>query len=139
MYKRQVLGGALWAIVPGLLKALFNVHEVVSSLMMNWIAYWTVYYTVPKYFKGEYLETESRMLPETATLRVDWLSDLFGGSYINLGIILALVAVFIVWFILNRPVLNAKATESPVSINGVAVAIVLPILSIFINPPLNKN
>ena len=101
-----ILGGALWAIVPGLLKALFNVHEVVSSIMMNWIAYWTIYYTVPKYFKGEYLETESRMLPETATLRVKWLSDLFGGSYINLGIILALVAVFVVWFILNKTVLG---------------------------------
>ncbi len=101
-----ILGGALWAVVPGLLKALFNVHEVVSSIMMNWIAYWTIYYTVPKYFKGEYLETESRMLPETATLRVKWLSDLFGGSYINLGIILALVAVFVVWFILNKTVLG---------------------------------
>ena len=101
-----ILGGALWAIVPGLLKALFNVHEVVSSIMMNWIAYWTIYYTIPKYFKGEYLETESRMLPETATLRVKWLSDLFGGSYINLGIILALVAVFVVWFILNKTVLG---------------------------------
>lgn len=101
-----ILGGALWAVVPGLLKALFNVHEVVSSIMMNWIAYWTIYYTVPKYFKGEYLETESRMLPETATLRVKWLSDLFEGSYINLGIILALVAVFVVWFILNKTVLG---------------------------------
>lgn len=101
-----ILGGALWAVVPGLLKALFNVHEVVSSIMMNWIAYWTIYYTVPKYFKGEYLETESRMLPETATLRVKWLSDLFGGSYINLGIVLALIAVFIVWFILNKTVLG---------------------------------
>ena len=59
-----------------------------------------------KYFKGEYLETESRMLPETATLRVKWLSDLFGGSYINLGIILALIAVFVVWFILNKTVLG---------------------------------
>jgi simple sugar transport system permease protein len=101
-----ILGGALWAVVPGLLKALFNVHEVVSSIMMNWIAYWTIYYTVPKYFKVEYLETESRMLPETATLRVKWLSDLFGGSYINLGIILALIAVFVVWFILNKTVLG---------------------------------
>ena len=39
---------------------------------------------------------------------------------------------------LNNPVLNAKATESPVNINGVAVAIVLPILSRFFSPPLNK-
>ena len=67
-----IIGGALWAIVPGVLKAKFNVHEVVSSIMMNWIAYWIVYYMVPQYFKGEFLETESRMLPEAATLRVEW-------------------------------------------------------------------
>lgn len=101
-----ILGGALWGLVPGILKAKFNVHEVVSSIMMNWTAYWIVYYMVPQYFRGEFLETESRMLPETATLRVDWLSNIFGGSYINLGILLALTAVGIIWFILNKTVLG---------------------------------
>ena len=52
------LGGALWGLVPGWLKAKFNVHEVVCTIMMNWIAYWSVYYIVPAYFKGAYLETE---------------------------------------------------------------------------------
>ena len=101
-----VLGGALWATVPGLLKAKFNVHEVVSSIMMNWIAYWVVYYVVPQYFKGEFLETESRMLNDAATLRVNWLTNIFKGSYINLGIFLALIAVLIIWFILNKTVLG---------------------------------
>jgi general nucleoside transport system permease protein len=101
-----VIGGALWGIVPGLLKAKFNVHEVVSSIMMNWTAYWIVYYMVPKYFKGEFLETESKMLPEAATLRVEWLSNIFKGSYINLGIFLAIIAVLIIWFILNKTVLG---------------------------------
>ncbi len=40
--------------------------------------------------------------------------------------------------ILNNPVLNAKATESPTSIKVVAVAMVLPMRSIFIKPPRNK-
>ena len=101
-----VIGGALWGLVPGVLKALFNVHEVVSSIMMNWIAYWIVYYMIPKYFQGEFLETESRMLPEAATLRVQWLSDIFKGSYINLGIFLAIITVLIIWFILNKTVLG---------------------------------
>ena len=101
-----ILGGALWAIVPGALKAKFNVNEVVSSIMMNWIAYWVVYYMVPQYFKGEFLETESKMLPEAATLKVEWLSEIFKGSYINLGIFLALLAVFIIWFTLNKTVLG---------------------------------
>ena len=38
-----MLGGAVLGIVPGLLKAKFNVHEVVSSIMMNWIANWVVF------------------------------------------------------------------------------------------------
>ena len=101
-----ILGGAIWGIVPGILKAKFNVHEVVSSIMMNWIAYWIVYYMVPQYFKGEFLETESKMLPEAATLKVQWLSDIFKGSYINLGIFLAIITVLIIWFILNKTVLG---------------------------------
>ncbi|MBQ6820424.1 MAG: ABC transporter permease [Clostridium sp.] len=101
-----ILGGALWAVVPGFLKAKFNVNEVVSSIMMNWTAYWIVYYMVPQYFKGEFLETESKMLSDAATLRVEWLSKIFKGSYINLGIFLALIAVLIIWFVLNRTVLG---------------------------------
>lgn len=98
--------GALWAAVPGILKALFNVHEVVSTIMMNWIAYWTVYYLVPAYFKGEFLETESMKIPSSASLRVDWMTDIFGGSYVNLGLLLALGAILAVAFILNRHTLG---------------------------------
>ncbi|WP_456275435.1 ABC transporter permease [Bacillus sp. AK128] len=100
------VGGALWAYVPGLLKAKFNVHEVVSTIMMNWIAYWTVYYTIPAYFKGEFLETESAKLPDAATLKVPFLSELFAGSYINMGIFFGIVAVIIIAFIIDRTTLG---------------------------------
>ncbi len=95
------LGGALFAFVPGILKALFNVNEVVSCIMMNWISYWLVYYTIKAYFKGN-METESRLLPNSATLRAPWLSSLFGDSYINLGLFVAIVATLIIAFILNK-------------------------------------
>jgi simple sugar transport system permease protein len=101
-----ILGGAIWAAVPGLLKAKFNVNEVVSGIMMNWIGYWTIYYVVPAYFKGESLETESRRIPEAASLHEKWLSDLFSGSYVNIGLIIAIVTVIIIWFILNKTVLG---------------------------------
>ncbi|MCH1623722.1 ABC transporter permease [Ferdinandcohnia quinoae] len=100
------IGGALWAFIPGLLKAKFNVHEVVSTIMMNWIGYWTVYYVVPGYFKGEFLETESKQLPEAASLRVPFLSDMFQGSYINLGLFIAVVAVIVIGFIINKTTLG---------------------------------
>jgi len=99
------LAGALWAFIPGLLKAKFNVHEVVSTIMMNWIAYWTIYYLVPQYFKGN-TETESKNLPDSATLKMHWLSDLFGGSYINFGLFIAAIMVIVIAFIINRTVLG---------------------------------
>ncbi|MBN2656269.1 MAG: ABC transporter permease [Spirochaetales bacterium] len=99
------IGGGLWALVPGLLKARFNVHEVVSTIMMNWIAYWTIYYTVPAFFKGAY-DTESRAISKAASLRSPWLTDLFNDSSINLGLFLALIAVIAIAVILNRTVLG---------------------------------
>lgn len=106
MMVAALLGGALWGVIPGLLKARFNVHEVVATIMMNWIAYWTIYYVVPAYFKGEFIETESRMIPKAASLKVPWLTELFNGSYINLGLLIAIGAVVIVAVILNRTVLG---------------------------------
>ncbi|WP_297423081.1 ABC transporter permease [Clostridium sp.] len=99
------LAGAIWAFVPGLLKAKFNVNEVVSAIMMNWVCYWIVYYAIPTYIKGS-TETESKNIPEIASLRANWISDLFSGSYINIGILIAILAVIIIAFILNKTVLG---------------------------------
>lgn len=97
-----LIGGALWAFIPGLLKAIFNVHEVVSCIMMNWIAYWIIYYGVQLWFPNGSKTTESLPLANALTLRSTWLSDLFGDSYINLGIIVAIAATLIIALILNK-------------------------------------
>lgn len=96
-----ILAGALWGLIPGLLKALFNVHEVVTSIMTNWIAVWTIYYLVPLCIPGQY-NTESAIISKSASLRTEWLTNLFPGSPINLGIFFALISVLIVWFILDK-------------------------------------
>jgi ABC-type uncharacterized transport system permease subunit len=102
----STLGGALWAVLPGYLKARFNVHEVVSTIMMNWISYWTVYFGVKTWFLGASIETESRQIPIEASLKVQGLTDLFKGSFINLGLLVAIIMVIIIAFILDRTVLG---------------------------------
>jgi len=97
--------GSIWGFIPGYLKARFNVHEVVSTIMLNWVAYWTVYYTIPAYFKAK-LETESARIPDYASLKVPWLTEIFKGSFINLGIFVAAAAAIVVWIILNKTVLG---------------------------------
>jgi len=101
------VAGGLWAWLPGLLKAKFNVHEVVSTIMMNWIAYWVTYYTVPAFFKGSF-ETESRMIPESASLKIPALTQLFSGSYLNLGLLVSLLGVVFVSVVLSRTVLGYR-------------------------------
>lgn len=105
MIMTAMLSGALWAFLPGLFKARYNVHEVVSTIMFNWIAYWVVYYTAPAYFRGG-VETESRPVSAAASLRLDGLTQVFDGSYINLGLLLAFGAVLLTAVIIDRTVLG---------------------------------
>ena len=100
-----LVSGGLWGAIAGWLKAKYNVNEVVSTIMLNWIAYWFVYYSVPAYFKGSF-ETESRNIPFAASLRTEWLSELFHGSYVNIGVFLAIGATLLTAFLLQRTTLG---------------------------------
>lgn len=99
--------GALWGALAGFLKARFNVHEVVSTIMLNWTAYWAIYYFIPAFLKGPSLETESAALLASQSLRAPWLSAIFSGSeYVNSGIILAILAIIATGFLLDRTTLG---------------------------------
>ncbi len=94
-------GGAIWGLLPGLLKAKYRIHEVVTTIMMNWIAYWTVYDLVPALIPGNF-DTESSVIRDSASLRVGWLEALFNGSYVNIALFIALFAAVFIWWMLNK-------------------------------------
>lgn len=96
-----ILAGAAWAYLPGLIKAKFRISEVVTTIMMNYIAMWSVYYLVPTCIPGSF-NTESKPINSTATLRVEWITKLFKGSYLNIGFVLAILSVILVWWILEK-------------------------------------
>ncbi|MDD4573273.1 MAG: ABC transporter permease, partial [Sphaerochaeta sp.] len=77
-----------------------------ATIMMNWIAYWSVYYFVPAYLKGPSLETESASIAISQTLRSPWLTKIFKGSYMNLGFFVAIASVIIIKFILDKTTLG---------------------------------
>jgi simple sugar transport system permease protein len=93
--------GALWGMVPGWLKARFNVHEVVSTIMMNAIASWIIHYAIPAWFKANQ-ETQSRPVVDAASYKVPWLTALTQGSYLNLSVLIAIGAAVTVAIILNK-------------------------------------
>ena len=108
------LTGALWGLVPGLLKAKFNVHEVVGTIMFNWIAYWIVYDAVKVFIVDPSIIVKSKPIPITQSLRTEWLSQVTQHSYFNIGFFIAIVAVVVIWFILEKTTLgfNLKAVGS---------------------------
>lgn len=94
------VAGALWAFIPGLLKARFRVHEVIVTIMMNYVAL-----HVTNYFIRTVLSEQSdrtKNIYESATLRSPFLEGLTDFSRLHWGILIALVCAFIMWFLLEK-------------------------------------
>ncbi len=96
-----MLAGALWAFVPGFLKAVFNVHEVISSIMMNYIGMYTVNALV---VETVYDSFRAQSLPVAATAEMPKLGfdKIFGGSSLNGGFLVAVFFVIILYIILSK-------------------------------------
>lgn len=110
----SMAAGALWGFISGLLKAKFNVHEVVSTIMLNWIAYWITYDFIPRFIIDPTISVKSKPIEAVHTLRAAWLTDLTQFSTMNYGFFLAILMCVIVAFILNKTTLgfNLKAVGS---------------------------
>ena len=110
----SMAAGAVWGFLSGFLKAKFNVHEVVSTIMLNWTAYWIVYDFIPRFIIDPTISVKSKPIDTVHTLRADWLTDLTQFSTLNYGFIIAIIMCVVVWFILQKTTLgfNLKAVGS---------------------------
>lgn len=91
------VGGALWGLVPALLKIYAGVNEIVSTLMLNYIAVLWVEYL----FFDAWRDPRGFGFPGTAEFpREAWLPRLTG--QLHIGIIFALIAAAVIWFLLAR-------------------------------------
>ena len=107
----SMIAGAIWGFLSGLLKAKFNVHEVVSTIMLNWTAYWLVYDFIPRFIVDPTISVKSKPIETVHTLRADWLTNATGFSTMNYGFFLAIIMCIVIWFILEKTTLgfNLKA------------------------------
>lgn len=93
--------GAAWAGIAGMLKAYTGAHEVIVTIMLNWIAFYLLSFLLAT---PGLLQAPGSANPKTAAMRPSAIMpDLLGPRYnIHLGFIFALLAVVLVWWILNR-------------------------------------
>ena len=94
-----LLGGALWGAIPGVLKATTGAHEVITTIMLNYVARFGILFvlgTTTFQREGRADPISPPILP-TATL-----PKLLDFGRVNLAFVLALVAAAVAWWLINR-------------------------------------
>ncbi len=114
-----IAAGGIWGGFVGLLKAKFGIHEVITSIMLNWIAFYLSNYIVnlPAFHQpnstGTYPINQSGyivLLPNWKTSpqgiasleKTPWLKEIMLKTDVNFGFIIALVMAVLIWFLLSR-------------------------------------
>jgi general nucleoside transport system permease protein len=101
-----IAGGALYGGIAGLLKATTGTNEVISTIMLNWVAYWA----------GTWLFGLGGPLQNNSQKDVPVSNDVVGGAKLpvfwgdpelqglHVGLFIALAALLVFWVVLNRTV-----------------------------------
>jgi simple sugar transport system permease protein len=100
-----MLFGAAWGFIPGFLKARYNVNEIISTLMMNYIAIeWNNYFIYAVWsdagFQLSRMFQRNSWLPRLSDYADRWPS--LSGLTTHLGLFFALMAAFILWLVLSK-------------------------------------
>jgi simple sugar transport system permease protein len=102
------LCGAIWAGIAGFLKATVGAHEVISTIMLNWIAVWVGVFLFglggPLQNDTQEFVPISNDVLDGAKLPVFWGDPLLQGLHV--GFFIAIAALFVYWLILNRTTLG---------------------------------
>ena len=99
--------GALWGGLAGLLKARTGAHEVIVTIMLNYVGYYLLFYALTKDYL---LKTPGSANPKSLPMKeTAVLPKVLGDKFnLHLGFVLALVAVAVVWWLLNRSTLGYR-------------------------------
>lgn len=102
------LGGAIWGSVPGYLKAKLGVHEVIVTIMLNYIALALANFLVrtklnPSTLQGTEQKAYTVMVPEHARLlKFNEFMPVFGYSSLHVGLLIAIACAVGIWFLLFK-------------------------------------
>jgi simple sugar transport system permease protein len=121
------LGGALWGVIPGILKARLGAHEVINTIMMNFIAIqltdWLVHGPM-KDLTGPSTIRTPNIFPSANIAK---FSELFPTLFdpadrLHLGLILALLAAIAVWWLLWKTTVGFEMRTSGLNPNAARYA-----------------
>lgn len=111
-------GGALWAAIAALLRRRFGVLEVISTIMLNFVAAAVLSWAV----RGP-MQEPTRVYPQSETfLEGARLPFLVPGQRLHLGFLLALAAALVLWYVLARTAIGFRLRAVGASATAAASA-----------------
>ncbi len=101
------LVGATWAAFAGLLKATVGAHEVITTIMLNWVAYWAGTYA---FGRGGPLQSQTeKSIPISSEIHSSAKLPVFWGHAqegVHIGLFVAIAMLLVFWLVLNRTTLG---------------------------------
>ena len=116
--------GMIWSLIVGILKVKRGIHEVLSFIMFNWIAFYLSNYVVnlAVIHKEGGGEASKDVLDSARLLFPEGLRKAFDCSAANWGIVMAILAAVIIWVIIEKTTLGYKLKAVGFNSNGALYA-----------------
>ena len=99
------VAGGVWGFIPGVLRALLGVNEIIVTLMLNYVAlFWIQFWVFGPWSEGGFQQT-AQFPPQAFLPRLTDVSSsvpAFAGLTVHLGFLFGVAAAVIVWLVLER-------------------------------------
>jgi len=95
-----ILGGMAYAAIPAFLKTKLNVNEILSSLMLTYVAIQTLYYLM----RGPWKDPDGFNFPQTRLFNDSQILPEIGDTFVHMGVPIAFMIAILAWYILSKTV-----------------------------------
>ncbi|KRL02181.1 ABC transporter permease [Liquorilactobacillus capillatus] len=93
--------GGIWSFIAGFLRAYFGTSEVITTIMLNYIALYFINFAIKNWLASKGSDS-SPNIARRASLNTDFLQKITNNSTFNWGFFIAIMTVFVIWVYFNK-------------------------------------
>lgn len=101
-----IVAGGIWGAIPGFLRAVTGAHEVITTIMLNYLAFRLITYLIQR--RSDWLPVDSQIQGTNKVLESARLPILLERTRLHLGIVFAFVVALVIWYVLFHTVVGYK-------------------------------
>lgn len=101
-----IVAGGIWGAIPGFLRAVTGAHEVITTIMLNYLAFRLITYLIQK--RSDWLPVDPQIQGTNKVLEGVRLPILLERTRLHLGIVFAFIMAIVIWYVLFHTVVGYK-------------------------------